>query len=127
MKKQVLFLILLLAGINSGCSLTRDIYCPYEEYEAVITVTSIKRQAVNTALPESPDEMLFISYTFESEGHAPPPITTISGGFQLKRTDVEMKNLTVGDQFRTPATYTEKKVCAPGPFIEGFDKWKKNE
>jgi hypothetical protein len=127
MKKSLLFLILLLAVFLSGCGITRDIYCPYEEFEAVITINSIERQPGNLKSPESPQEMLFVNYSFDSQGHAPPPVTTISGKLQLKREDIEKKEIKIGDQYRTPATFTEKKVCSPGPFIEGFDKWKKIE
>lgn len=127
MKKQLL-LILAVSAFISGCGFMDTAPCAYKEYEAVITIKEIQRQASNTALPESPQETLRVIYTFESEGHASPPsLATISGQLNLKREEVEQKGIKVGKQYYTKATYTEEKTCAPGPFIEGFDKWKEGE
>lgn len=127
MKKQLLLLNLLVAAFASGCHFLEDPYCSSKEYEAVITIREIRRQSSDAALPESPQDKLSVIYAFESEGHAPPPITTVTGQLNLKREEVEQKGIKVGKQYRTKATYNEEKSCPPGPFIEGFDKWKSAE
>lgn len=127
MKKQLLSSILLFmlaaaGGLISGCPVGGG--CRYKDYEGVITIEDIRRQSDETSAPESPDEKLFVFYTFKADAEAPRPVSNFSGQTQLTRREIEQKEVKIGRQFRANAGYIERGTCNPGPYLEEFEKWR---
>ncbi len=127
MKEQFLSSALLFAlaaavGIISGCPAGGD--CRYKDYEGVVTIEDIRRQSDDTSAPESPDEKLFIFYTFKVDTETPRPVSTFSENKLLTRREIEQKEIKTGRQFRAKAGYIERGTCNPGPYLEQFEKWR---
>lgn len=127
MKKRLLSSILLFmvaaaGGIISGCPVGGG--CRYKDYEGVITIQDIRHQSDETSEPESPDEKLFVFYTFKADADAPRLVGNFPGETQLTRREIEQKEVKIGRQFRAKANYIERGSCNPGPYLEKFEKWR---
>ena len=127
MKKRLLSFILLLmltaaGGIISGCPVGGG--CRYKDYEGVITIEDIRNQSDETSAPESPDDKLFVFYTFKAGAESPRPVVNFRGQTQLTQREIERREVKIGMQFRAKANYIERGTCNPGPYLEEFEKWR---
>lgn len=108
-------------GITSGCPVGGG--CEYKDYEGVITIKDISRQADENAVTGNQDEKLYVSYVFQAAADAPPPVSNFPGETLLTRREIEQKAVKIGRQFRGKAKYIERGSCNPGPNLEKFENW----
>ncbi len=115
-------MLVVAGGITSGCPVGGG--CEYKNYEGVITIKDITRQAGEIAAPERPDEKLHVSYTFQTAADAPPSVNNFSGETLLTRGEIERKAVKIGGRFRGKAKYIERGTCNPGPYLEEIENWR---